>query len=114
MDPQQIVELGKLLKNNGDKILNSEFALILSGSILRALNDSFTLIVDSLECGDAKNFQVLKTINSKSSAFRDLQLISDSVQKTPQLCMVHCPHEEYFQGNIGIKKFRAGLTTVLV
>uniref|UniRef100_A0A1B0BLC4 MHD2 domain-containing protein n=1 Tax=Glossina palpalis gambiensis TaxID=67801 RepID=A0A1B0BLC4_9MUSC len=87
MDPQQIVELGKLLKNNGDKILNSEFALILSGSILRALNDSFTLIVDSLECGDAKNFQVLKTINSKSSTFRDLQLISDSVQKTPQLCM---------------------------
>ncbi|KAL9877467.1 uncharacterized protein ACN2A1_013824 isoform 4-T5 [Glossina fuscipes fuscipes] len=107
MDPQQIVELAKLLKCNGDKILNSEFALTLSGSILRALNDSFTLIVDSMECGDAKNFQVLKTINSKSSVFRDLQLIYDFVQKTPQLCIVHYPREEYFPGNIDIKKFRA-------
>uniref|UniRef100_A0A1A9UWT1 LIP1 domain-containing protein n=1 Tax=Glossina austeni TaxID=7395 RepID=A0A1A9UWT1_GLOAU len=107
MDPEQIVELAKLLKNNGDKILNSEFTLTLSGSILRALNDSFTLIVDSMECGDAKNFQVLKTINSKSSVFRDLQLIYDFVQKTPQLCIVHYPREEYFQGNIDITKFRA-------
>uniref|UniRef100_A0A1A9WES2 LIP1 domain-containing protein n=1 Tax=Glossina brevipalpis TaxID=37001 RepID=A0A1A9WES2_9MUSC len=107
MDPQQIVELAKLLKNNGDKILNSEFTLTLSGSILRALTDSFTLIVDSMECGDAKNFQVLKTINSKSSVFRDLQLIYDFVQKTPQLCIIHYPCEEYFDGIIDVKKFRA-------
>uniref|UniRef100_A0A1A9Z515 LIP1 domain-containing protein n=1 Tax=Glossina pallidipes TaxID=7398 RepID=A0A1A9Z515_GLOPL len=60
-----------------------------------ATNDSFILIVDFMECVDAENFQVLKTINSKSSVFRDLQLIYDFVQKTPQLCIVHYPREEY-------------------
>ncbi|KAL9927591.1 protein unc-13 homolog 4B-like [Glossina fuscipes fuscipes] len=120
MDPQQIVELGKLLKNNGDKILNSEFALILSGSILRALNDSFTFIVDSLECGDAKNFQVLKTINSKSSAFRDLQLISDSVQKTPQLCMenIHYTYDDTerlgeFRSNLEVERCEITIRNVI-
>uniref|UniRef100_A0A1A9VG98 LKB1 serine/threonine kinase interacting protein 1 N-terminal domain-containing protein n=1 Tax=Glossina austeni TaxID=7395 RepID=A0A1A9VG98_GLOAU len=51
----------------------------------------------SMECGDAKNFQVLKTINSKSSVFRDLQLIYDFVQKTPQLCIhLSLRHNELF------------------
>uniref|UniRef100_A0A1A9VPB7 Uncharacterized protein n=1 Tax=Glossina austeni TaxID=7395 RepID=A0A1A9VPB7_GLOAU len=31
----------------------------------------------------------------------------DFVQKTPQLCIVRYPREEYFQGDIDIKKFRA-------
>lgn len=31
MDPKKITELAKLLRNNGDKILSSEFTLTLSG-----------------------------------------------------------------------------------
>ena len=31
MDPQKITELAKLLRDNGDKILSSEFTLTLSG-----------------------------------------------------------------------------------
>uniref|UniRef100_A0A8W7NY64 LKB1 serine/threonine kinase interacting protein 1 N-terminal domain-containing protein n=1 Tax=Anopheles coluzzii TaxID=1518534 RepID=A0A8W7NY64_ANOCL len=49
MDPTQITALAKLLKESGDKVLNSQFKLTLSGSLLRALNDSFSLIVDKNE-----------------------------------------------------------------
>ncbi|XP_023296483.2 uncharacterized protein LOC111679191 isoform X2 [Lucilia cuprina] len=107
MDPKKITELATLLRNNGDKILSSEFTLTLSASLLRALNDSFTLIADSLEIGDIQNFQVVKPINSKSPVFRDLQLVHDFVQKTTLLCIIQYPGEECFEGKIDITKFRA-------
>ncbi|XP_061396733.1 dynein axonemal assembly factor 1 homolog [Musca vetustissima] len=106
MDPQKISELAKLLRNNGDKILSCESTLTLSGSLLRALNDAFTLIADSLEVGEVQNFQVLKPMNSKPPVFRDLQLIHDFVQKTALLCLVHYPGDEYY-GKIDISKFCA-------
>jgi hypothetical protein len=34
MDPKQITSLARLLKNNGDKVLNSEFQLSLSGNLI--------------------------------------------------------------------------------
>ncbi|XP_073823890.1 uncharacterized protein isoform X2 [Musca autumnalis] len=104
MDPQKISELAKLLRNNGDKILSCESTLTLSGTLLRALNDAFTLIADSLEAGEVQNFQVLKPMNSKPPVFRDLQLIHDFVQKTALLCLVHYPGDEYY-GKIDISKF---------
>uniref|UniRef100_A0A1I8PNH6 Uncharacterized protein n=1 Tax=Stomoxys calcitrans TaxID=35570 RepID=A0A1I8PNH6_STOCA len=106
MDPQKISELAKLLRNNGDKILSCESTLTLSGSLLRALNDAFTLIADSLEVGEVQNFQVLKPMNSKPPVFRDLQLIHDFIQKTALLSLVQYPSEEYL-GKIDIAKFRA-------
>jgi LKB1 serine/threonine kinase interacting protein 1 len=39
MDPKQITNLAKLLKNNGDKVLNAEYQLSLSG-IYSTMNDS--------------------------------------------------------------------------
>ncbi|XP_053961303.1 uncharacterized protein LOC128865206 isoform X1 [Anastrepha ludens] len=109
MDPQKITELADLLRKNGDKILSSEFSLTLSGSLLRALNDSFTLITDgATEIGASpQTFQVAKPVNSRSPVFTDLQLIYDFVQKTPLLCIVHYPTDEYFEGTIDISKFRA-------
>ncbi|XP_036345886.1 uncharacterized protein LOC118755144 isoform X2 [Rhagoletis pomonella] len=109
MDPQKITELATLLRKNGDKILSSEFSLTLSGTLLRALNDSFTLIIDgAAEIGaSSQTFQVAKPVNSRSPVFTDLQLIYDFVQKTPLLCIVHYPTDEYFDGKIDISKFRA-------
>ncbi|KAM7353334.1 uncharacterized protein ACRADG_005432 isoform 2-T3 [Cochliomyia hominivorax] len=107
MDPKKITELANLLRYNGDKILSSEFTLTLSACLLRALNDSFSLIADSLEIGDIQNFQVVKPINSKSPVFRDLQLVHDFVQKTILLCITQYPGDEYFEGKIDISKFRA-------
>ncbi|XP_043662110.1 serine/threonine-protein kinase 11-interacting protein isoform X1 [Drosophila teissieri] len=112
MDPQKITELANLLRQNGDKILSSEFTLTLSGSLLRALNDSFTLIADS-EIGPGagylqpQSFQVVKPINAKSSVFPDLQLVHDFVQKTTLLKLTYFPSEHYFEGVIDIAKFRA-------
>ncbi|XP_030240155.1 uncharacterized protein LOC115562564 isoform X3 [Drosophila navojoa] len=116
MDPQKITELANLLRKNGDKILNSEFTLTLSGSLLRALNDSFTLIADSdISAGAGLStfqkqqhaFQVVKPINAKSSVFADLQLLHDFVQKTTLLKLSYFPSEYYFEGAIDIRKFRA-------
>ncbi|XP_017859865.1 PREDICTED: uncharacterized protein LOC108611635 isoform X1 [Drosophila arizonae] len=116
MDPQKITELANLLRKNGDKILNSEFTLTLSGSLLRALNDSFTLIADSdISAGAGLSilqkqqhaFQVVKPINAKSSVFADLQLLHDFVQKTTLLKLTYFPSEHYFEGAIDICKFRA-------
>ncbi|EDV57921.2 uncharacterized protein Dere_GG25106, isoform B [Drosophila erecta] len=112
MDPQKITELANLLRQNGDKILSSEFTLTLSGSLLRALNDSFTLIADT-EIGagagylQPQSFQVVKPINAKSSVFPDLQLVHDFVQKTTLLKLTYFPSEHYFEGAIDIAKFRA-------
>ncbi|KAL7740637.1 hypothetical protein ACLKA6_000014 [Drosophila palustris] len=116
MDPQKITELANLLRKNGDKILSSEFTLTLSGPLLRALNDSFTLIADS-DIGfvtglgtsqqNSQAFQVVKPINAKSSVFPDLQLLHDFVQKTTLLKLNYFPSEHYFEGAIDICKFRA-------
>ncbi|XP_034474830.1 serine/threonine-protein kinase 11-interacting protein isoform X2 [Drosophila innubila] len=116
MDPQKITELASLLRKNGDKILSSEFTLTLSGPLLRALNDSFTLIADS-DIGfvtglgtsqqNSPAFQVVKPINAKSSVFPDLQLLHDFVQKTTLLKLNYFPSEHYFEGAIDICKFRA-------
>ncbi|XP_022228812.2 serine/threonine-protein kinase 11-interacting protein isoform X2 [Drosophila obscura] len=124
MDPQKITELANLLRQNGDKILSSEFTLTLSGSLLRALNDSFTLIADTEIIAGAgagtytthhhhhpqqhqPTFQVVKPINAKSSVFPDLQLLHDFVQKTTLLKLIYFPSELYFEGAIDIAKFRA-------
>ncbi|ALC38352.1 CG9044 [Drosophila busckii] len=83
------------------------------GSLLRALNDSFTLIADS-DIGvcmpqqqQQQAFQVVKPINAKSSVFPDLQLLHDFVQKTTLLKLNYFPSEHYFEGAIDINKFRA-------
>lgn len=108
MDPKQITSLANLLRDTGDKVLNSEFKLTLSGSLLRALNDSFTLIsADQSDLTSPLKFQVVKTNNTKSDVFRDLQLIHDFVQKTIILCITNIPNDDYFEGIIDITKFHS-------
>lgn len=130
MDPEKISLLAKLLRESGDKVLNDNFKLTLSGEselnlkktlvlyyyfpsdlpghLLQALNDSFTLIVNQNEAsGGAHTFQVVAANNySKSFVFRDLQLIYDFVQKTHILCVTHFSSDEPFAGAIDISNFR--------
>lgn len=107
MDPQKITALAELLRKNGDKVLSSESKLILTGSLLRALNDSFTLIADSTELASKQSFQVVKPNSSKSNVFRDLQLVHDFVQKTVFLCITHYLEDDDFDGVIDISKFKS-------
>lgn len=107
MDPRQIIRLAKLLRDNGDKVLSSEYKITLTGSLLRALNDSFTLITDRNETFTPNTFQVLKTNNAKTEVFRELQIIYDFVQKAQILCLVAIPTDaDTFDGDIDIKEFR--------
>lgn len=106
MDPRQITRLAKLLRENGDKILSSEYKITLTGSLLRSLNDSFGLITDPNEVCTPRTFQVLKPNNGKSDVFRELQIIYDFVQKSQVLCLTTIPTEDHFDGIIDITKFR--------
>lgn len=106
MDPNQISLLAKLLRESGDKVLNSNSKLTLTGQLLRALNDSFSLIADQHELCAPQSFQVVKPNNGKSDVFRDLQFIHDFVQKTRILCVTKFHNDEPFDGDIDISKFR--------
>uniref|UniRef100_W4VR35 Putative serine/threonine-protein kinase 11-interacting protein n=1 Tax=Corethrella appendiculata TaxID=1370023 RepID=W4VR35_9DIPT len=106
MDPKQITNFAKLLKDSGDKILNSEFKLTLSGSLLRALNDSFSLIIDRNEILPPHTFQVVKPNNAKSDVFRDLQFIYDFIQKTLVLYLNQFLNDDPYEFECDISKFR--------
>ncbi|XP_035773150.1 serine/threonine-protein kinase 11-interacting protein-like isoform X2 [Anopheles albimanus] len=107
MDPTQITALAKLLKESGDKVLNSQFKLTLSGSLLRALNDSFSLIVDKNEFLPPQSFQVVKPNNAKSDVFRDLQFVYDFVQKTVILSLNQFINDDPYESAVDISKFRS-------
>ncbi|XP_035909526.1 uncharacterized protein LOC118511039 isoform X2 [Anopheles stephensi] len=107
MDPTQITALAKLLKESGDKVLNSQFKLSLSGSLLRALNDSFSLIVDKNEMLPPQSFQVVKPNNAKSDVFRELQFVYDFVQKTVILSLNQFVNDDPYEFAVDISKFRS-------
>jgi Leucine-rich repeat (LRR) protein len=74
---------------------------------LRALNDSFTLIIDEREeKAPPQTFQVLKVNNFKSNVFRDLQIIFDFFQKTEALCLCNFIDDDPFDGIIDLVTFR--------
>ncbi|XP_065078704.1 serine/threonine-protein kinase 11-interacting protein isoform X2 [Ochlerotatus camptorhynchus] len=107
MDPKQITALAKLLKESGDKVLNCEYKLSLSGSLLRALNDAFSLIVDKNEILPPQSFQVVKPHNAKSDVFRDIQFIYDFVQKTIILSLNQFINDDPYEFDVDISKFRS-------
>ncbi|XP_058062934.1 uncharacterized protein LOC131212885 isoform X2 [Anopheles bellator] len=107
MDPTQITALANLLKESGDKVLNSQFKLSLSASLLRALNDSFSLIVDKNEILPPQSFQVVKPNNAKSDVFRDLQFVYDFVQKTIILSLNQFLNDDLYESAVDISKFRS-------
>lgn len=74
--------------------------------MLRALNDSFSLIADKHEQCGPQTFQVVKPYNSKSDVFPDLQLIHDFVQKIQILSLISFFNDEPFDDIIDIGKFR--------
>lgn len=81
--------------------------------MLRALNDSFSLIIDEHEFIAAQQFQVTKPNYSKSNVFRELMFIFDFIQKTLVLRITKFIDDEPLDENcsIDISKFR-NLTTL--
>ncbi|XP_015179281.1 PREDICTED: serine/threonine-protein kinase 11-interacting protein isoform X2 [Polistes dominula] len=99
----EIMDLVKLLRQNGDKVLSASSKLSLSTTLLYNLNEAFSLIVDDDE--DLKSsFQVCNS--SKIDLFRDLKFLHDFVQKTIGLKLTH-----YSTANakihVDITKFRS-------
>ncbi|XP_069674529.1 serine/threonine-protein kinase 11-interacting protein isoform X2 [Periplaneta americana] len=80
MEMNDISNLAALLRENGDKVLNGQSKLSLTVSLLKNLNDAFTLIVENEEVNNS--FQVINTNNSKVEIFHEIQFLHDFVQKT--------------------------------
>ncbi|XP_017891214.1 serine/threonine-protein kinase 11-interacting protein isoform X2 [Ceratina calcarata] len=101
IDMKEILQLGKLLRENGDKILNSSSKLSLSTTLLHNLNMAFSLIVDQYDDLEA-SFQVCNS--SKIDVFRHLKFLHDFVQKTRGLKVTCCPNNPNVP--VDITKFR--------
>ncbi|XP_026462479.1 serine/threonine-protein kinase 11-interacting protein-like [Ctenocephalides felis] len=103
MESKIISDLAKLLRKDGDKILNEKCRLTLSGPILNDLNEAFCLIAER----DVYNttFQVIPANNMKAEIFLDLQFLHDFVQKTLCLSITEdlSSKKNY---NVDISKFR--------
>ncbi|XP_055709493.1 serine/threonine-protein kinase 11-interacting protein isoform X2 [Phlebotomus papatasi] len=108
MDPSKITSLAKLLRDNGNKIITGEAKLTLSASLIRALNDSFSLIVDeNADKCSPHTFYVCKPNYSKSDVFRDLQFIFDFVQKTIHLSVNQLHGDDQTDDIVDLTNFRA-------
>ncbi|XP_072763614.1 serine/threonine-protein kinase 11-interacting protein isoform X2 [Anoplolepis gracilipes] len=99
---QEIMELVKLLRQNGDEILSASSKLSLSTKLLHSLNEAFSLIALESEDLDS-SFQVCNS--SKVDIFRDIKFLHDFVQKTISLKVTHCSPDDV-KIIIDISKFR--------
>lgn len=98
---QELRNLVKLLRKNGDKVLSASSKLCLSNVLLHDLNTGFAQIVndsDDFEC----SFQVCNS--SKIDIFRDIKFLHDFVQKTIGLKIIYQPSDEEI--SVDISKFR--------
>ncbi|XP_011152969.1 serine/threonine-protein kinase 11-interacting protein isoform X2 [Harpegnathos saltator] len=98
---QDIIELVKLLRQNGDKVLSASSKLSLSTKLLYNLNEAFSMIV--VESEDLEtSFHVCNS--SKIDIFRDVKFLHDFVQKTIGLKVTHYSSDP--KVTIDISKFR--------
>lgn len=97
----ELLELAKLLRKNGDKVLSGASKLSLSTKLLHNLNDAFAIIVNDTQELDS-SFQVCNS--SKIDVFRDLKFLHDFVQKTVWLKVSHTASDPRL--SIDITKFR--------
>ncbi|XP_018055084.1 PREDICTED: serine/threonine-protein kinase 11-interacting protein isoform X2 [Atta colombica] len=97
----EIIELVRLLRQNGDKILSASSKLSLSTKLLHNLNEAFSLIVSESEDLNS-SFHVCNS--SKIDIFRDVKFLHDFVQKTIGLKVIHCSSD--IKVTIDISKFR--------
>ncbi|XP_018393306.1 PREDICTED: serine/threonine-protein kinase 11-interacting protein isoform X1 [Cyphomyrmex costatus] len=97
----EIIELVRLLRQNGDKILSASSKLSLSTKLLYNLNQAFSLIISESEDLNS-SFHVCNS--SKIDIFRDVKFLHDFVQKTVGLKVIHCSSD--IKVTIDISKFR--------
>ncbi|XP_012234632.1 serine/threonine-protein kinase 11-interacting protein isoform X2 [Linepithema humile] len=98
---KEVLELVKLLRQNGDKVLSASSKLSLSTKLLHSLNEAFSLIV--VESEDLNSsFHVCNS--SKIDIFHDVKFLHDFVQKTIGLKVTH--YSPDVKVPIDISKFR--------
>ncbi|XP_053986719.1 serine/threonine-protein kinase 11-interacting protein isoform X1 [Hylaeus volcanicus] len=98
---EEIVKLGQLLHQNGDKVLSASSKLSLSTMLLYNLNEAFSLIVDKSEDLES-SFQVCNSSNI--NVFSDLKFVYDFIQKTVGLKVTYCANNPNIP--VDITKFR--------
>lgn len=74
---QEIIELAKLLRNSGDKVLSASSKLSFSTKLLHNLNEAFSLIIDETDdlecsfqvCNSSRNDVSHNSFSSNNSSF---------------------------------------------
>lgn len=97
-----LTQLATLLRENGDKVLNSESKFCLSTNILKELNESFKLHFDEAD-ELISTFQVIGTRNSKMDMFHDLQFLYDFMQRAVSLKLVPSDNDS---NEVDLRKFK--------
>lgn len=100
-----ISNLASLLRENGDKVLNGQSKLCLTVSLLRNLNEAFTVIVENEEGCSA--FHVINTNDTQVETLNDILFLHDFVQKTVGLKITNSAvTDDSNKGTLDICKFR--------
>ncbi|XP_046403495.1 serine/threonine-protein kinase 11-interacting protein [Ischnura elegans] len=110
---KDVVKIANLLRDEGDKLLDSSCKLTLTVDFLVKLNEAFDLIVENNE---NSCFQVINTNNSSIEFLHDLQFLHDFVQKVTGLRLWN--RAKAIDSSVRLDKFRSlqylGLHTVPV
>ncbi|KAK5649987.1 hypothetical protein RI129_001016 [Pyrocoelia pectoralis] len=88
MDYDELYQLADILRENGDKVLNSSSKLSLSSNLLSMLNNSFVLLSEQRD-SFTSSFQVLNNCNIDAETFIDLQFVYDFIQRSVSLKLIH-------------------------
>lgn len=92
MDAELVAHLALVLRNNGDKILNSQGKLSLSTSLLNTLNGFFSLVTEQRD-SLSSSFQVISS-NTNVEIFSDVQFLHDFLQKSLSLKLIPSTTDE--------------------
>jgi hypothetical protein len=65
---QEIIDLAKLLRNNGDKVLSASSKLSLSTKLLNNINQAFSLIINETDDLES-SFQVCNSSRNEVNTF---------------------------------------------
>ncbi|XP_058800960.1 serine/threonine-protein kinase 11-interacting protein isoform X2 [Phymastichus coffea] len=76
---QEIIQLARLLRDKGDRVLSASSKLSLSTELLYNLNETFSMIINETDDLES-SFQVCNS--SRNEVFQDIKFLHDFVQKT--------------------------------
>ncbi|KAJ9593403.1 hypothetical protein L9F63_015029, partial [Diploptera punctata] len=97
--------LASLLRENGDKVINGKSKLSLTVTLLKHLNEAFTVLIDNSENLNISLQTTSKNI-SRDEMYRDTEFLYDFVQKTVSLKLTSSAPNVTTEEMLSVSKFK--------